>query len=125
MSRSRIPALALAADLVAVVVFAAVGRLNHAEAGDLWGLAGTAAPFAVGAVAAWATPYVRAEPPGLKAGAAVLAGTVVVGLALRAGFTGRLPLSFAIVTTLSLAVLLLGWRALSLVVARRAAHRVP
>lgn len=125
MSRSRIPALALAADLVAVVVFAAVGRLNHAEAGDLWGLATTAAPFAVGAVAAWVTPYVRADPPGLKAGAAVLAGTVVVGLALRAGFTGRLPLSFAIVTTLSLAVLLLGWRALSLVVARRAAHRVP
>lgn len=125
MPRSRIPALALAADLVAVVVFAAVGRLNHAEAGDLWGLAATAAPFAVGAVAAWATPYVRADPPGLRAGAAVLAGTVVVGLALRAGFTGRLPLSFAIVTTLSLAVLLLGWRALSLVVARRAAHRVP
>ncbi|QJY50148.1 DUF3054 domain-containing protein [Pseudonocardia broussonetiae] len=125
MPRSRIPALALAADLVAVVVFAAVGRLNHAEAGDLWGLAATAAPFAVGAAAAWATPYVRDDPPGLRAGAVVLAGTVVVGLALRAGFTGRLPLSFAIVTTLSLAVLLLGWRALSLVVARRAAHRVP
>ena len=65
------------------------------------------------------------DPSGLRAGAVVLAGAVVVGLALRAGFTGRLPLSFAVVTALSLAVLLLGWRALSLVVARRAAHRVP
>lgn len=125
MPRSRIPALALAADLVAVVVFAAVGRVNHAESGDLWGLLVTLAPFAAGVVAAWATPVVRADPSGLRAGAVVLAGAVVVGLALRAGFTGRLPLSFAVVTALSLAVLLLGWRALSLVVARRAAHRVP
>jgi hypothetical protein len=125
MPRSRIPALALAADLVAVVVFAAVGRVNHAESGDLWGLLVTLAPFAAGVVAAWATPVVRTDPSGLRAGAVVLAGAVVVGLALRAGFTGRLPLSFAVVTALSLAVLLLGWRALSLVVARRAAHRVP
>ncbi|GAA2543322.1 DUF3054 domain-containing protein [Pseudonocardia hydrocarbonoxydans] len=125
MPRSRIPALALAADLVAVVVFAAVGRVNHAESGDLWGLLVTLAPFAVGVGAAWATPVVRADPSGLRAGAVVLAGAVVVGLALRAGFTGRLPVSFAVVTALSLAVLLLGWRALSLVVARRAAHRVP
>lgn len=125
MPRSRIPALALAADLVAVMVFAAVGRVNHAESGDLWGLLVTLAPFAAGVVAAWATPVVRADPSGLRAGAVVLAGAVLVGLALRAGFTGRLPLSFAVVTALSLAVLLLGWRALSLVVARRAAHRVP
>lgn len=125
MPRSRIPALALVADLVAVVVFAAIGRLNHAGSGDLWGLAATVAPFAVGLGAAWATPLVRADPSGLRAGVVALAGTVVGGLALRAGFTGSLPLSFAVVTLISLAVLLLGWRALSLVVARRAAQRVP
>ncbi|MBW0132781.1 DUF3054 domain-containing protein [Pseudonocardia abyssalis] len=125
MPRSRIPALALAADLVAVVVFAAIGRLSHAEPGDVWGLLVTLAPFAAGVVAAWATPVVRADPSGLRAGGVVLAGAVVVGLALRAGFTGSLPLGFAIVTAVSLAVLLLGWRTLSLVVARRAAHRVP
>jgi hypothetical protein len=120
----RIPALALAADLVAVVVFAAIGRLNHAEPADLLGLAGTAAPFAIGLLAAWATPVVRADPSGLRAGGVVLAGAVVLGLLLRLGFTGRLPLSFAVVATLSLAVLLLGWRGLSLAVARRVAHRV-
>lgn len=125
MPRSRVPALALAADLVAVVVFAAIGRLNHAESADLWGLLGTVAPFAIGLGAAWALPIVRADPSGLRAGVVALVGTVLVGLALRAGFTGSLPASFAVVTLLSLAVLLLGWRALSLVVARRSAQRVP
>lgn len=120
----RIPALALAADLVAVVVFAAIGRLNHAEPADLLGLAATAAPFAVGAAAAWATPVVRADPSGLRAGAVVLGGTVVVGLLLRLGFTGRLPPSFAVVATIALAVLLLGWRGLSLLVARRVEQRI-
>ncbi len=75
------------------------------------------------AAAAWATPVVRADPAGLRAGAVVLAGTVVLGLLLRLGFTGALPPTFAVVTTLSLAVLLLGWRGLSALVARRVAAR--
>lgn len=125
MSRSRIPALAFVADAVAVVVFAAVGRVSHAEADDLVGLLGTVAPFAVGLVAAWASPRVRVDPSGLRAGAVVLAGTAVLGMLLRAAFTGRLPLSFAVVTVISLAVLLLGWRLLSLAVARRSHQRVP
>lgn len=125
MSPSRIPALALAADAVAVIVFAAVGRVSHAESESLLGLAGTVAPFVVGLVAAWATPMVRARPAGLRAGVVVLAGTAVIGLLVRAAFTGRLPVSFAIVTVVVLAVLLLGWRAISMLVARRARLRVP
>ncbi len=116
--------LVLAADAVAVVVFAAIGRLSHAEPDDLLGLAATAAPFLLGLGVSWLSPAVRADPAGLRAGAVALAGTVVVGLLVRAGFTGSLPLSFAIVTTVSLAVLLLGWRGLSSLVARRAALRV-
>lgn len=120
----RTPALALAADVVAVVVFAAIGRLSHAEPDDLLGLAATAAPFLLGLGVSWLSPAVRADPSGLRAGAVALAGTVAIGLLVRAGFTGSLPLSFAIVTAVSLAVLLLGWRGLSLAVARRAAQRV-
>jgi hypothetical protein len=120
----RIPALALAADVVAVVVFAAIGRLSHAEPDDLLGLAATAAPFLLGLGVAWLLPVVRTDPAGLRAGAVALTLTVVLGLLVRAGFTGSLPLSFAIVTTVALGVLLLGWRGLSLVVARRAAHHV-
>jgi hypothetical protein len=125
MSPRRIPALALAADVVAVVVFAAIGRSSHGESGDVVGMLATVAPFMAGLAAAWATPVVRAHPAGLRAGAVVLAGTAVLGLALRAGFTGRLPLTFALITVASLAVLMLGWRALSLAVAHRAGQRVP
>jgi Protein of unknown function (DUF3054) len=124
MPSSRIAALALAADVVAVVVFAAVGRSSHAESGDLLGLIGTAAPFLIGLAAAWATPIVRSDPTRLVAGGVTLAGTAVIGLVVRAGFTGRLPLTFAVITVVSLAVLMLGWRALSLVVAHRAGQRV-
>jgi Protein of unknown function (DUF3054) len=124
MPRSRIPELALTADLVAVIVFAAVGRASHDESADLLGLAGTAAPFALGLAAAWASPLVRARPAGLRAGIVALAGTAVIGLLVRFAFTGRLPLSVVIVATCSLAVLLLGWRGLSALVAYRVAQRV-
>jgi len=121
-SSSRITLLAAAADAVAVVVFAAVGRLSHGEPDDLLGLVGTAAPFAVGLVVGWATPVVRRDPASWRAGAVAVVCAVGIGLVLRAGFTGRLPLSFAVVATISLAVLLLGWRGLAAVVSRTA-HR--
>jgi hypothetical protein len=123
MSPRRIPALAITADVVAVVVFAAVGRMNHAQPDDLLGLVGTAAPFLVGLVAVWATPIVRANPVSIRGALVVWAGTVVLGLALRTAFTERLPLSFAVVTAVSLAVLMLGWRGLSALVALRARQR--
>jgi phage tail tape-measure protein len=122
MAPARIPLLAAAADVAAVVVFAAVGRASHDEEGSLLGLLGTVAPFAAGLLVAWAVPVVRAEPAGLRAGVVVLTGTAVLGLALRAAFTGRLPPGFAVVTVASLAVLLLGWRALSAVVSRTVAR---
>ena len=118
----RISLLAAAADAVAVVVFAAVGRLSHGETDDLLGLVATAAPFGVGLVAAWATPAVRREPAGWRAGAVAVACVAGLGLLLRAGFTGRLPLSFALVATISLAVLMLGWRGFAALVSRTA-HR--
>ena len=117
---SRITLLAAAADAVAVVVFAAVGRMSHGEADDLLGLVGTAAPFGVGLVAAWATPVVRRHPQAWQAGVVAVVCTAGIGLLVRAGFTGRLPLSFAVVATVSLAVLLLGWRGLAALVSRTA-----
>jgi Protein of unknown function (DUF3054) len=123
MSPRRIPALAIVADLVAVVVFAAIGRMSHGEPDDLLGLLATAAPFVVGVLVVWLTPLVRVHPVGLRAALTVWAGTVVIGLVLRTAFTERLPLTFAVVTAVSLAVLLLGWRALSVVVSVQARQR--
>jgi Protein of unknown function (DUF3054) len=124
MSPRRIPALAIVADVVAIFVFAAVGRMAHAESDDLLGLIGTAVPFLVGLLAAWAVPAVRVQPAGVRAGLLVWAGTVVIGLVLRLGLTERLPLSFAVTTTIVLGVLIVGWRALSALVAARVRQRV-
>jgi hypothetical protein len=123
MSPRRIPALAILADVVAVVVFAAIGRISHTEPDDLVGLLGTAAPFLVALGAMWATPVVRANPVGVSSAVVVWGGTVLLGLALRAGFTGQFAMSMAVVTAVALAVLLLGWRALSAAVAVRARQR--
>jgi hypothetical protein len=120
----RVPLLAATADVVAVLVFAAVGRADHGEAFDVLALLGTAAPFLAGVVAAWATPYVRADPASLRSGGLVLCATVVVGLVLRFLLLDRLPLSFVVVAAVALTVLIMGWRGLSMLVASRTTHRV-
>jgi hypothetical protein len=119
----RIATLALVADVIAVIVFAAIGRMSHGRPDDLLGLLGTAAPFVAGLVASWVLPLVRAHPAGLRAGLAVWLGTAVLGLLVRAGFTGELPMSFAVITLIALGVLLLGWRALSAAVSHRVRQR--
>ncbi|PSK97327.1 Protein of unknown function (DUF3054) [Murinocardiopsis flavida] len=120
-------------DLACVTVFVAVGRANHHEAGVLLGLLGTAWPFAAALALAWALAGAAAlargpAAPGparvLANGALIWAVTVAGGLALRvAAGAGGAPLSFAVVTTLFLAVTMLGWRAAALVPAGRAARR--
>ncbi|GLZ45047.1 hypothetical protein Acsp06_12320 [Actinomycetospora sp. NBRC 106375] len=106
-------------DAVAVVAFAALGRASHAE--DLAGTLLTAAPFVAGAAVGTLAGRTWRDPLAWGSGLVVWAGAVVVGLPLRAAFTGRLPVSFAIVATVSLGVLLLGWRAIARVVRSRRA----
>lgn len=101
----------LALDAVAVVAFAALGRASHAE--DLTGTLVTAAPFVAGAAVGTLVARTWRAPLAWRSGLAVWAGAVIGGLALRAALTGRLPLSFAIVATVALGVLVLGWRALA------------
>jgi membrane protein implicated in regulation of membrane protease activity len=50
------------------------------------------------------------DPLALRSGLAVWVGAVVVGMLLRWAFVDRPPLSFILVATVSLAVLVLGWR---------------
>jgi hypothetical protein len=116
--RPAVLALALAGDVVAVLVFAAVGRRTHAEANALLGLLATAGPFLVGLAAGWATARVWRAPLALRTGLLVWLVTVIVGLAVRFAFTDRLPITFVVVVTLSLAVLL-GWRAVAALVSSR------
>jgi Na+/proline symporter len=110
--------LAAVADVLAVLVFAAVGRDSHAEAMNLAGLSGTAAPFLAGLLVSWLAGRTWRAPTRMRTGAVVWVGTTVVGLALRAAVTHRLPPTFVLVTAISLAVLLFGWRAVALAVTR-------
>jgi Protein of unknown function (DUF3054) len=115
----RVIGAALTADLLAVLVFAATGRSSHAEALDPAGLAGTAAPFLAGLLVGWAAGRLWRAPVPLVSGMWAFGGAAVVGLALRGLVTGRLPVTFVLVTCVSLALLLLGWRAVAAGVVRR------
>lgn len=115
--------LAAGADVLAVLVFAAVGRSSHAEALDAVGVLATAAPFLLGLLFGWLIVRVWRAPLRLPVGVAVWASVVIVGLGVRAAFTHRLPLTFVLIATASLAVLLLGWRAVARLVTRPSAHR--
>ncbi|WP_342799553.1 DUF3054 domain-containing protein [Quadrisphaera granulorum] len=109
--------LALLADVVLVLVFAAVGRRSHGEADALAGLTHTAWPFLAGlalgwlAVGWWGMTLRRWAPLAVvPAGLAVWAGTLVGGHLLRlVSGQGSAP-SFVVVSAVVLAVFLLGWR---------------
>jgi DUF3054 family protein len=105
--------LTAGADVLAVLVFAAVGRSSHAEVVDALGVLITAVPFLLGLLVGWLVVRVWRAPLRLLVGVAVWAGVVVVGLGVRAAFTHRLPLTFVLVAAASLALFLLGWRAVA------------
>jgi hypothetical protein len=122
--------VAFAVDAVFVVVFAAVGRASHGghlplagedQGSAVVGVLATAWPFLVGLAAGWALVRVLSHRWALEVGPgiSVVAGTVVVGMLLRAVTGQGTAPSFVLVATLVLAALLLGWRALAARVAPR------
>ena len=112
MTRERLPVGAIAADVVAVVVFVAVGRSVHDHGVSVTGLLATSAPFLVGLVAGWWVSVARAWPAaGARAGVTVWLATVLVGLALRALVGQGVAPAFIVVAALFLGLFQLGWRA--------------
>lgn len=108
-------------DVVGVLVFVLLGRGTHDPDDVLGGLLRTAWPFLAGLLIGWLVARVWRAPTLLwPTGVVVWAVTTTAGLGLRAlggdGLTGAFPL----VTALSLAALLLGWRTV-LALSRRAA----
>jgi hypothetical protein len=128
----------LAGDTLAYLTFAAIGRMSHSEAAGLGALGevfGTAAPFLLGWLAVApltgayrlpAPPTAQPEPartdqPGSRlrfvrstfAGRSLLTWLLAMplGFALRALFLQRgIPVSFAVVASLSVLVIVVGWR---------------
>ena len=114
----RTVAAALGVDVVAVLAFAAIGRSSHEERLALPGVLGTAAPFLVGLLIGWGAGRLWRDPGRLKSGWWAVGGAAVVGLALRFLLTDRLPWTFVLVASVSLAVMLQSWRLVVLAVLR-------
>lgn len=114
--------LAIAADAVLVIAFAAIGRASHDE-GVLgaWGagLATTAWPFLAALAVGWlASVGWRAPLAPLRTGVPLWLVTVVGGMLLRALSGQGTAVPFIVVAALTLLVLLVGWRALAALVRR-------
>ena len=111
---------AAAIDVVIVVVFAATGRLSHGE--GIAGVVETAWPFVAGLALGWVIALAWRRPAApVRTGVPVWVVTVAAGMALRA-LTGQgVAVAFIAVASLVLGVLLIGWRSIAALVARRGA----
>jgi peptidoglycan/LPS O-acetylase OafA/YrhL len=115
-------------DALAVLVFAAIGRQAHEEGAHdvayaLGQVVGIATPFLAGALVGAVAVRSWRDPLAWRSGVAVWVGAVVVGMLLRWAFVDRPPLSFIVVATISLAVLVLGWRGVVLGIMRLRGRR--
>ncbi|KAA0111202.1 DUF3054 domain-containing protein [Mycolicibacterium sp. P1-5] len=117
---TRPVALALAGDIVCVVVFCAIGRRSHAEGVTLAGIAETAWPFLSGTLLGWLISRGwRAPTAFAPTGVTVWLATVVVGMLLRKASSQGVAVSFVIVASVVTAVLLLGWRGVAAAMRKR------
>ena len=98
-------------DVLAVLIFVAIGRRSHEEANSIAGLLQTAAPFLIAVALSWIVVAVI-KPSGSFVPALVTwAITVSVGMLLRnLAFGEGTATSFIIVTTITLFVLIVGAR---------------
>jgi Protein of unknown function (DUF3054) len=112
----------LATDVVAVLVFCALGRRSHDEGLNVTGVAATAWPFLSGTVVGWLVSRAWRRPTAVApTGLIVWLCTVVVGMLLRKASSAGVAASFVVVAATVTAVLLLGWRAAVGVTQRRRA----
>ena len=101
-------------DVVAVVVFVAIGRRNHNEGTALSGVLSVAAPFLIALGISWIGLRTWREPFNRASMVATWVITVVIGLLLRRlVFDRGIATAFIIVATITLGVLLSLGRLLS------------
>jgi peptidoglycan/LPS O-acetylase OafA/YrhL len=117
---TRPAVLALAGDIVCVLVFCALGRRSHAEGLTLAGIADTAWPFLSGTALGWLISRGWRAPTAIvPTGVIVWLATVVVGMLLRKASSQGVATSFIIVASVVTALLLLGWRGVAALVLKR------
>lgn len=118
---TRAAARAAALDVASVVLFVAVGRRSHDEGGNpLAETLKVAAPFLIALAVGWVVARAWQRPASLRTGLMVWPVTVALGMVLRHWVFDRgTAASFIVVATVATGVLLLGWRAVALAIARR------
>jgi hypothetical protein len=102
---------AIAVDVICILLFAIIGRSSHAESGDLSGVVHTAWPFLAGCLLGLLVSRSWRAPVSMPTGIIVWVCTVAGGIILRllSGSTAQWP--FIIVASITLGVMLVGWRA--------------
>ncbi|MGI9648472.1 MAG: DUF3054 domain-containing protein [Acidimicrobiia bacterium] len=112
----------LSFDVASVLVFVIAGRSNHGAEETVAGVLHTAGPFLIALVVGWVATRAWQDPASLRTGGGVLAVTVLGGMALRRlVFDDGIQLSFVLVATAFLALILLGWRSGAQLAGRRQA----
>ncbi|MEN9504719.1 MAG: hypothetical protein RI958_645 [Actinomycetota bacterium] len=108
-------------DIVAVIVFVALGRRSHDEGGNAAvETARVAAPFLIALAVGWVAARAWRRPTALTTGAIVWVVTVALGMVVRnVVFDRGTATSFVVVASLVTGVLLLCWRAVALAIAHR------
>lgn len=118
--RTRATSVAVSAgvDVLLVLAFAAIGRASHDESAG--GLFETAWPFLSGLAAGWLITRAWRHPRRIVwTGLGIWAATVIGGMLLRLASGQGTAFAFILVATGTLALLLIGWRSLVLLLARR------
>ena len=102
-------------DVIAVVLFVAIGRRSHDESGNaVVGALKVAAPFLIALVVGWLATRAPRAPFAVRTGLGVWLCTVALGLLLRrVVFDRGIAVAFIIVATITLGVLVVGWRAIA------------
>lgn len=99
------------ADLVAVLVFVAIGLSAHGHQESAANLAQVSAPFLVGAIIGHLLVRLRgADPASPAAGVVVVVATVAFGQVLRVIFGQGTALSFILVSLAFNTIVMMGWR---------------
>ena len=107
-------------DVAWIILFAIVGRQSHSEGTALADIAGVAWPFLVGYVISAIVVNLPRSPRGIRRGAIVWIGMVVIAMAIRTVELGRLPeQAFVIVALVFLGAGMLGIRLLAMFVVWR------
>jgi FtsH-binding integral membrane protein len=98
-------------DVLAVIVFVAIGRDTHKSGSGIAGLLALAAPFLISLFVSWFVTKAWRDPANIRTGFIIWPLTVVLGMLLRRfAFDRGTATAFVIVATVFLGFTLIGWR---------------